>query len=70
MTMNTNGLPLHTWMVVEQRSLKIATLISMHTTQSEAEAERDKRNQGLRKPRFGACILVEPVAQRMSRPHH
>jgi hypothetical protein len=68
--MNMSGLPLHTWMVVEQRSSRIATLISMHTTQREAEAERDQRNQGLPKPRYGACIVVEPVAQRMSRPHH
>jgi hypothetical protein len=54
--------------VVEQRSSKIATLISMHTTQREAEVERDKRNKGLPKPRYSACIVMEPVAQRMSRP--
>jgi hypothetical protein len=70
MSMNVSGLPLHTWIVVEQRSSRIATLISMHTTQLEAEAERDKRNQGLQKPRYGACIILEPVAHRMSRPHH
>jgi hypothetical protein len=68
--MNVSGLPLHRWIVVEHRSSKIATLISMHTTQLEAEAERDKRNQGLPKPRYGACIILEPVAHRMSRPQH
>jgi hypothetical protein len=70
MPMTMSGLPLHTWMVVEQHSSKIETPISMHTTQRAAEAERDKRNQGLPKPRYGACIIVEPVAHRMSRPHH
>jgi hypothetical protein len=70
MSMNMRGLPLHRWIVVEQRSSKIAKLISTHTTQAEAEAERDKRNEGLPKPRYGACIVFEPVAQRMSRPHH
>jgi len=68
--MNVSGLPLHTWIVVEHRPSRIATLISMHTTQLEAEAERDKRNQGLPKHRYGACIILEPVAHRMSRPHH
>jgi hypothetical protein len=58
-------LPLHTWIVVDHRSPKIATLISMHTNQDEAEATRDKRNEGLRKPRYTACIVVEPVAQSM-----
>jgi hypothetical protein len=61
-----SDLPLDTWIVVEQCSAKIATLISMHTTQREAEAERDKRNEGLAKPRYSACIVLEPVAQRMS----
>ena len=64
-----SNLPLDTWLVVEQRSTKIATLISMHTTQAEAEAERDKRNEGLPKPRYSACMVLEPIAQRMSRPH-
>lgn len=64
--MNMSGLLLDTWIVVEQRSSKTATLISMHTTQGEAEAERDKRNEGLPKPRFSSCIVLEPDAQRMS----
>jgi hypothetical protein len=62
-----SDLALDTWIVIEQRSSKIATLISMHTTQGEAEAVRDKRNEGLPKPRYSACIVLEPVAQRMSR---
>jgi hypothetical protein len=68
--MDMSGLPLHTWIVVEHCSSKIATLISMHATQREAEAERDKKNQGQPKHRYSACIILEPVAQRMSRPHH
>jgi hypothetical protein len=64
--MPTRDLPLNTWLVVEQRSpgsrLK---LVSKHATQREAEAERDKRNLSQRNPRFTACIIFEPVAQRM-----
>jgi hypothetical protein len=45
-----SDLPLDSWIVIEQRSSKIATLISMHTTQAEAEAGRDKRNEGLPEP--------------------
>jgi hypothetical protein len=58
-------LPLNIWLVIEQRSpgarLK---LVSIHATQGEAGAERDKRNRGQRKTRFASCIL-EPVAQRI-----
>jgi hypothetical protein len=64
--MPARDLPLNTWLVVEQRSpggrLK---LVSKHATQREAEAERDKRNLGRRNPHFTACIVLEPVAQRM-----
>jgi hypothetical protein len=64
--MPTRDLPLNTWMVVEQTSpgarLK---LVSKHATQHEAEAERDNRNLGQCNPHFTACIILEPVAQRM-----
>jgi len=64
--MPTRNLPLNTWIVVEQRSPgSRARLISTHLTQTEAEADRDRRNKGLAEPVFAAWIVLEPVAQRM-----
>jgi hypothetical protein len=64
--MPTRNLPLNTWIVVEQKSPgSRARLVSKHLTQKEAEAERDRRNSGLTEPVFAACIVLEPVAQRM-----
>jgi hypothetical protein len=64
--MPTRNLPLNTWIVIEQRSPQSrARLISKHLSQKEAEAERDRRNRGLAEPVFAACIVLEPVAQRM-----
>jgi hypothetical protein len=42
-----------------------ARLISKHESQKQAEAEFDRRNSGCAKRPFFACILLEPVAQRM-----
>ncbi|HUC47206.1 MAG TPA: hypothetical protein VMR94_11680 [Hyphomicrobiaceae bacterium] len=57
---------MNTWIVVEQRSPgSRARLISTHLTQTEAEADRDRRNKGLAEPVFAAWIVLEPVAQRM-----
>jgi hypothetical protein len=64
--MRVSELPLDTWLVVEQQqSWREVKLVSTHATQNEAEAERDKRNEGLNRPRFSACIVLEPVAERM-----
>ena len=64
--MPMRNLPLNTWLVVEQETPATrATLVSKHATQREAEAERDKRNRGLIEPLYRACIVLEPVAQRM-----
>jgi hypothetical protein len=64
--MTTRNLPLNTWLVVEQGSSAIrATLVSKYATQREAEAERDNRNRGLAEPHYRACIILEPIAQRM-----
>jgi hypothetical protein len=55
-----------TWIVVEQKLPGgRARLISKHASQQEAEAERDRRNSGRAERPFTACILLEPVAQRM-----
>lgn len=57
-------LPLNTWIVVEQNPTR---LVSKHLSQKGAEAERDRHNCS----RAGAgcaliaCVLVEPVAERM-----
>ena len=64
--MNTRNLPLNTWMVVEQGAAGYdVTLVSQHSSQEEAEAERDRRNQALPAPHYDACIVLEPIAQRM-----
>ena len=55
-----------TWVVVERKLPGARTrLISKHASQKEAEAECDRRNSGLAERHFAACILLEPVAQRM-----
>ncbi len=60
-------LPLDTWMVVEQQPRADVRLVSTHASQQEAEAERDRRNKGLREPRYSVFIAFQPVAERMSR---
>ena len=61
-----NKLPLETWIVVDttRHGWSIA---STHATQDEAEGERDKRNEGLSRMQYSACIVIEPVAQGMGR---
>jgi hypothetical protein len=64
--MPTRDLPLNTWLVVERKSPGARlTLVSKHAWQREADAERDKHNQGLAEPHFSACMVLEPIAQRM-----
>jgi hypothetical protein len=60
--------PLDTWMVVEPITFNEIKPVSTHATQDEAEAERDRRNRGLSRPRYSVCIAFEPVAERMGRP--
>jgi len=55
-----------TWVVLEQKLPGARTrLVSKHASQKEAEVECDKRNSGREERPFSACILLEPVAQRM-----
>ena len=64
--MTTRNLPLNTWIVIQQRSSwKDVALVSSHGSQSAAEAERDRRNDGSRDRPFRACIVLEPIAHRM-----
>ena len=62
--------PLDTWMVVEPVIHNGIKPVSTHATQREAEAERDRRNRGLPKPRYSVCIAFEPIAERMGRSTH
>jgi hypothetical protein len=39
--------------------------VSQHETQREAETERDRRNHDVNCSRYAACLIVEPVAERM-----
>ena len=61
-----SGLPTDTWMVVDVRAGWRA--ISVHACQRDAEIERDKRNKGVTIKPCTACLVLEPVAERMSRP--
>jgi len=63
-------LPLDTWIVVEHPSRADVVLVSQHETQHEAEAERDRRNEEAHAARFSACLVLEPVAQRMGGRRH
>jgi hypothetical protein len=64
--MNTSEFPVDKWLVVEYTASQISALISTHASREEAEARRDKLNKGLTAPCYGACILVEPLAQGLS----
>ena len=60
--MKLTELPLNTWVVVEPVASNEVKLLSTHETQREAEGERDKRNQGLRPPRYSAVKALAPIA--------
>jgi hypothetical protein len=64
--MHSGQLPLNTWIVVKNNhSIDGLELVSRHETQREAERERDRRNHDLNRSRYAACLIVEPVAERM-----
>jgi hypothetical protein len=63
--MNISQLPLHTWIVIEHRSLDDFALVSQHASQREAESARNERNKHHPLPRYSACMLVDPIAERM-----
>ena len=60
--MKLTELPLDTWVVVEPVMGNEVKLMSKHATQRDAEAECDKRNRGLKTPRFRAFKALEPIA--------
>jgi hypothetical protein len=65
--MTSYHLPCDTWLVIAPGAGDGAPplLVSQHASRGEAEAERDRRNQTTRAAHFQACIVLEPIAQRM-----
>ena len=64
--MPTRNLPRNTWLVVAQPSPQTQpTLVSEHRSQREAETECDRRNRDHAQPPYRACMVLEPIAQRM-----
>lgn len=64
--MSTPKLPCNTWLVIEHAAADGSLLlVSQHASCSEAEAERDRRNSTANAPHYQACIVLEPIAQRM-----
>ena len=59
-------LPTDTWMVIDATARWRSA--SVHSSRHDAEIERDQRNQGLTNKRYTACLVLEPVAERMFRP--
>ena len=60
--MRVVDLPLDTWVVVEPEAGVDVKLLSTHATQRQAEVERDKRNKGMRPPRFSAINTLAATA--------
>lgn len=64
--MSSHHLPCGTWLVIEPGARDGGPLvISRHASCGEAEAERDRRNRNRREAHFQACMVLEPIAQRM-----
>jgi hypothetical protein len=64
--MASQNLPLNTWIVVERApSRERPALISTHDCQRAAEVECDRRNRASPEHPYRACILLEPIAERM-----
>jgi hypothetical protein len=64
--MSSHHLPCGTWLVIEPGALDGGPLlVSQHASCGEAEAERDRRNRNASEPHFQACMVLEPIAQRM-----
>ena len=65
--MTLKKLPIDTWMVVDV-AFNGWNVVSSRASQHDAEIERDRRNKGLARIRYSACMAFEPVAERMGRP--
>jgi hypothetical protein len=58
--MRMKNLPTNTWMVVDV-AYNSWNVVSTHGSQGDAETERDRRNEGLARRRYSACLAAEPV---------
>jgi hypothetical protein len=60
--MTLKNVPIDTWMVVDV-AFNRWNVISTHASQSDAERERDTRNEGLTRRRYTACLAFGAIAQ-------
>ena len=67
-SMDIAHLPRNTWVVFECVQPNDVALVSAHAFQTDAEAERDQRNRAAHCTRFSACMILDPVAERMGAP--
>ena len=64
--MNAHRLPCGTWLVIQAEPRdRSPRIVSRHASCQEAEAERDRRNRAGKEPHVQACLVLEPIAQRM-----
>jgi hypothetical protein len=52
--------PTNVWMVVDVAN-NGWNVVSTHDSQRDAETERDRRNEGLARRRYSACIAPKPT---------
>ena len=64
--MASKNAPFDTWMVVDI-AFNGWNVVSSHQSQQDAEAERDRRNDGLARRWYSACMVIAPVAEGMGR---
>jgi hypothetical protein len=60
--MQLNRMPTNVWTVVDV-AYNGWTVVSTHDCQRAAEAERDRRNEGLARRRYSACIAPKPAVE-------
>jgi hypothetical protein len=63
--MQFKKMPANVWMVVDV-AYNGWTVVSTHGSQNDAESERDRRNEGLARRRYSACMAPAPNIERVS----
>ena len=64
--MTSKNSPTDIWTVVDI-AFNGWNVVSSHQSQQDAQTERDRRNDGLARRRYTACMAIAPVAERMGR---
>lgn len=59
--------PINIWMVVDV-AYNGWTVVSTHDCQRDAEMERDRRNEGLARRRYSACMAPRPTTEAIRLP--